>query len=109
MGVGGLHILGCFGNGDVKVQVEAEDCARDEHDEDGESGVFKVGDLDFHWAKFNPPASVFVVWWRLEAHVLPVGGLQIFKVVGFVKVEGFEVFSEDDNGVTDEEVCKMGG
>ena len=87
--MGGFHVFGGAGDGDVEVQIEAEDCPRDEYDEDGESGVLKVGDLNFHRAELHTPADVCVVWRRLEAHVLPVCGLDVFEVVCFIEVEGF--------------------
>lgn len=41
--------------------------------------------------------------------MLPVGALQVLEVVRLGEVEGFEVFGEDDDGVADEEVCKVRG
>ena len=41
--------------------------------------------------------------------MLPICRLQIFEMVGFVEVKGFEVFGEDDYGVADEEVGEVGG
>ena len=71
-GVGGFHVLGGEGDGDVEVQIEGEDSAGDEDNEDCESGVFEVCDLDFHWAELDAPASVFVGWRRFKPNVLPV-------------------------------------
>jgi hypothetical protein len=39
--------------------------------------------------------------------MLPISGLEVFEVVSFGEVESFQVFSKDDEGVTDEEVGKM--
>ena len=41
--------------------------------------------------------------------MLPIRRLQILEVIGFIEVELVKVFGEDDEGVTDEEVGKMGG
>lgn len=41
--------------------------------------------------------------------MLPVGGLKIFKVVSFVEIKCLEIFGEDNNGVTDEQMREMGG
>lgn len=107
--MGGLHVVGSTGDRDVEVKIEAKDRPRDQYDKDGESGILKIGDLDFHGPELDAPARVFVMWWRLEAHVLPICGLKVFEVVGFIEVEVLEVFSEDDNGITDEQVGKVGG
>lgn len=103
----GLHVLVCFGDGDVEVEVEAEDGASDEDDEDGEGGVFEVCDLDFHGSEFDPPAYVIVWWWRLEADVLPVCGLEVFEMVGLSEIELLEVFGEDYDGIADEKMSEM--
>lgn len=41
--------------------------------------------------------------------MLPVCGLDIFEVICSVGVEDFEIFGEDDDRVTNEEVGEMGG
>jgi hypothetical protein len=37
--------------------------------------------LDFHGTEFDAPAYVRAWWWGFKAHVLPVCGLEVFKVV----------------------------
>ena len=81
-----FHVLGRARDGDVEVEVEGEDGTGDEDDEDGEGRVFKVSDLDFHGAKLNTPTYRVVGRRRLEAHVLPISGLQILKVICFAEV-----------------------
>lgn len=104
-----LHVLVDAQDGDVEVEVEAKNNAGDEDHEDGKGGVFKIGNLDFHGAELDAPSNRVVGGWRLEAHVLPVGGLYVFKVVGFGQVEGLKVLVEDDDGVADEEVREVIG
>lgn len=106
-GVGRLHVLVDALDGDVKVEVEGKDGAGDEDDEDGEGSVLKVGHLDLHGAELYPPADVVVGGRRLEAHVLPVGRLEVLKVVRLFEVQPLEVLGEDDDWVADEEVGKM--
>lgn len=65
--------------------------------------------MDFHGAEFDAPADVAVGRGRFEAHVLPVGGLEVLEMVGFGEVEGLEIFSEDDDRVADEEVGEVCG
>lgn len=84
--VGRLHVLVDFDDGDVEVEVEGQDGAGDEHDEDGEGGVLKIRDLDLHGAEFDAPPDVVVGRRRLEAHVLPVGRLDVLKVVRLAHV-----------------------
>jgi len=103
-----LHVLGCLGNRNVEVQVEAEDRSGDQNEEDRKGGVLIIGNLDLHGTKLDTPANVVAWWWRLETHVLPVGGLQILEMIDFVKVKLLEVFSEDNNGIADEEMCEVG-
>ena len=84
--VGGLHVLSAKRDGDIKIQIKAKDGTSDENEEDSEGSIFKVGDLNFHGSEFNPPAGVFIVRGRFEAHVLPVGGLKVFEMIGFVQI-----------------------
>ena len=104
-----LHVLVRFRDRDVEVKIEGKDGTRDQHDEDGESGVLEVRDLDFHGSELNAPANIASSWRRLEADVLPVCRLQVLEMVGFSKVQLFEIFGEDDDGVPDEEVGKVSG
>lgn len=86
-----VHVLRRTRDGQVEVQVEAEDRACDEHDEDGKGCILKVGHLDLHAAKLDAPAGHVVTGarrGRLEAHVLPVCRLQVLKVVGRGEVQG---------------------
>jgi hypothetical protein len=39
--------------------------------------------------------------------MLPVCGLKVFEMVGFGEIEFFEIFGEDDNWISDEEVGEM--
>jgi len=99
-----LHILFHFGNRNVKVQTKRENDASHKDDENCKSGIFKIGDLDFHGSEFDAPANV-ASWRRwFEAHVLPVCGLEVFKVVGINEVVLVYGFVEDDEGGADEEV-----
>ena len=86
-GVSCFHVLGCSLDGDVEVQVETENGTSNKDDENTESGIFEIGHLHFHRAELDSPTDVSLVWrWWLEAHVLPVGRLQILKVVCLVEI-----------------------
>lgn len=104
-----LHVLGRARDGEVEVQIEAEYGARGEDDEDGKGRVLEIRQLDLHAAELDAPAGGEGGGGRLEAHVLPVCGLQVLEVVGAGEVEGLQVFGEDDDGVADEEVGEVGG
>ena len=41
--------------------------------------------------------------------MLPIGGLQVLKMVGLCEVQRLEILCEDDNGVSDEEMSKVRG
>lgn len=105
--VGRLHVLADFGDGDVKVQVEAENGTSDQHDENGESGVFKIRHLDLHRSKFDSPSGIFVVGRWFESHMLPVRGLKILEMVGLVQIESLQILVEYDDWIPDEEMRKM--
>jgi hypothetical protein len=119
--LGALHIDVDLGNGNIEVGAEAEDGAGEEDDEDGEGGVLKVGELDFHRSELDPPADVAVGRRWLEAHCLPVGRLDVLcarffsndvdcqrpthlEVIGRDIVVLIEGLGEDDDGIADEEV-----
>lgn len=104
-----LHVLRRLHDRDIKIQLEAQDRSRDEHDKDRKSCVLKIRHLDLHRPELDPPADIGVGGGRLEADVLPVCGLEVFEVVGFGEVEVFEVLGEDDEGVADKEVGEVGG
>ena len=107
--VGRFHVLGGARYGDVEVEVEREDGAGEEDDEDGEGCVFEVGHGDLHAAELDTPADVGIGWGRLEAHVLPICGLDVLEVVRARGIQGFEIFVKDDDGITDEEVGEVRG
>ena len=107
--VGCFHVFGCERYGKVEIQVEAENGAGDEDDEDGKGGILKVGHLNLHGPKLDAPSSVLVGRGRFEAHVLPVGALKVLKVIGLGEIKLFEVFSKDDQWISDEEMGKMSG
>lgn len=104
----GFHVFRGALDGDVEVQVEAEDCASDEHDEDAKRCVFEIGQLHLHRPELDSPADVTSVWWwGLEPHVLPVRRLEILEVVCLAKIEVLEVLGENHQRVSDEKVCEV--
>jgi len=78
-----FHVFGHANYWDVEVQVKGEDGAGDEDDEYGEGRIFEVSDLDLHGPEFDAPTDVVIGRGWLEAHVLPICGLEIFEMVGF--------------------------
>lgn len=106
-GVSSVHVLSGEGNRDVKVQIEAKDGAGNEDNENGECSVLVIGDLDFHGTELDAPARIFIVRRRFEAHMLPVGRLEVLEMIGLVQIEFLEVLGEYYNRVTDEEVGEV--
>lgn len=97
-----------LGDGNIKVGVEAEDGTGNENDKDGKGRVLKVSHLNLHAAELDSPANrASLRWWRLEAHGLPVGRLQVLKVVGTLIVVHVQQLLKDDQGVADEKMCDM--
>lgn len=106
-GVRRVHVLGDAGNGNVEVEIKRENGTGDEHDKDAKGGVFKIRQLNLHRAELDAPANVGAGGRRLEAHVLPVGRLEILKMVRRAQVEALEIFIVNDNRVADEQVGKV--
>lgn len=107
--VRGLHVLCGPWDGDVEIQVEAQDGAGHEHDEDTKRRVLEVGDLDLHAAELDAPANIRVWRGRLEAHVLPIRALDVLEVVAALGIERLEVLGENDQRVPDEQVREVRG
>lgn len=106
--MGCLHVLGRALDGNVEIEIETQNGPGDQHDEDAEGCVFEIRDLDLHGAELDSPANIVLPRWRwLESHVLPVGGLEVLKVIYFVQVELFQIFREDDQWIANEEVCEV--
>ena len=82
-----FHVFCGTRYGYVKVEVEGKNGARKENDEDREGSVLKIGHGDFHAAELDAPAYNRVRCWRFETHVLPISGLDVFKVVGPRRIE----------------------
>lgn len=104
-----LHVLADLRNRDIEIQIVAKNRAGNKHDKHRERRVLKICDLNLHRSELDAPSDIDTCGWGLEAHVLPVCGLEVLEVVGFGEVEGFEVFGEDDDGVADEEVGEVSG
>lgn len=102
-----FHILRHPRDWDVEVEVEGEDCPGDEDNKDGEGGILKVSDLNLHWSELDTPADLRANWRGFEAHMLPVGGLKVFKMVSLVEIEFLEIFVEDDNGIANKQVGEV--
>lgn len=108
--MGCFHVLCGALNWNVEIEIETQNGSSDQHDEDAEGGVFKVRDLNFHGAELDSPANVVLSDWRwLESHMLPVGGLNVLKVIDFVQIELFQILREDDQWVANKEVREVCG
>ncbi|TYZ59724.1 hypothetical protein PybrP1_006636 [[Pythium] brassicae (nom. inval.)] len=112
--VRGLHVLVHARERDVEVQVECEDHAREQRDKDRERRVLKVRELDLHGPELGAPANVRRRGAvrargrgrrrRLPAHSLPVGRLDVLKVVRFARVVEVQALLVDHERVPDEQV-----
>mmetsp|Transcript_23032 Transcript_23032/g.74589 ORF Transcript_23032/g.74589 Transcript_23032/m.74589 type:complete len:208 (-) Transcript_23032:1499-2122(-) len=108
--VGLAHVGVDGGQRHVEVEVEVEDDPRDKYDEDGEGGILKVGQLHLHRPELGAPADVRVarercLWRRrLPADGLPVGRLDVLKVVCLGVVVQLDALAVNDERITDEEV-----
>ncbi|KAI6752844.1 hypothetical protein HG530_013596 [Fusarium avenaceum] len=102
-----LHVLVDLLDGDVEVEVKRQDRACHQNHKDGESSILKIRDLDLHGTELDSPADAVVGRRRLKAHVLPVSGLNVLKVIRLAQVQLLKVFFKDDNRVSNEEMGKM--
>jgi hypothetical protein len=76
-----LHILGDSRDRNVEIQIEGQNGTGDQDEENAEGSILEIGYLDFHWTKLDTPSNIGATRRWLETHVLPIGGLQVFKVV----------------------------
>jgi hypothetical protein len=76
------HVLVHEGQRHVEVEVEKEDDTREENGEDGEGRILKVCELHLHRAQLHAPPYVGShEGGGLPPHALPIGALQILKVL----------------------------
>ena len=62
--------------------------------------------------ELHPPSNLVSWWGRLEPHGLPVGGLDVFKVINIVLIIVavlLDLILKKTDGVPDEQVCHMLG
>lgn len=94
-----------LGDGDVKVGVEGEDGTGNKDNKDRKGSVLKVRQLDLHRPELDTPSNwASLGGWGLEPHRLPVGALQVLKVIRALVVVNVQQLVEDDQGVTDKEM-----
>ena len=104
-----FHAFLDFADGNIKVETEREDYSSDKDDEDREGGVFEIGELDLHRPEFDTPANIGARWGRFKTHVLPVCGLEVFKMVIVYSVVLIDCFVEDNEWGSNKEMCNMVG
>ena len=102
-----LHVLCHLTDGNVEVEIEAEDGSSDEHQEDRKGGVLKIRHLNLHRSKFDAPSCVGIRWRWLEAQMLPIGRLKVLEMIRLVEIEVLQVLLEDDERVANEQMGKM--
>ena len=107
LAVGALHVLIHLADGDQEVELVGEDDARQEHHEADDGGVLKVGELHLAGPELHTPADVATGGWRLEAHRLPVGRLDVLKMVHVDRVILMHLLREERDGLTDKQVSHV--
>lgn len=106
--VGRAHVHRNKGHRDGEEEVELLDGLGEKGGECGEGGVLECAELDIHCAKFRAPSDFVLAGWRgLEAHGLPIRGLDVFEVDAGLAVVDVDHLIEDDKRVADEEVSEV--
>ena len=97
--LGPLHVLVDIRDGDQEVVLVAEQDSGQDDDEAADGGVLKVGQLELARPELDPPANLGVGRRRLEPHRLPVGRLDVFKVVRVRLALGMNLLTKQRHGV----------
>ena len=76
------HVVVNLGYRHVEVEPLRRDGAREQHDKDGVRGVLEISQVQLHRAELDAPVDVVLLRRRdFEAHGVPVGGLEVLKVI----------------------------
>lgn len=91
-----------------QVQIEGKYDARQEHSKDRVRCILKVGQRDLHWSELGAPSNAFLLGrWCLESDGVPIGGLDVLKVICVNIIVQLYSFLETDHWVTDEQVSNV--
>ena len=74
-----LHVLVHLRDRQIKVEILAQYGPGEEDDEDGKSGVLKIGHLNFHWSELDSPTDRRPDRGWFEPDGLPICGLYVLK------------------------------
>ena len=96
-----------LGDWHVEVEVETDNRPCEQYDEDGERRVLKVCPLHFHTPKLDSPPDRRIDGRGLEPDRLPVGRLDVFKVVHGRLVVLVYRLAELNQRITNEQVGDM--
>mmetsp|Transcript_7613 Transcript_7613/g.17500 ORF Transcript_7613/g.17500 Transcript_7613/m.17500 type:complete len:433 (-) Transcript_7613:168-1466(-) len=94
------HVCLHHRHGNVEVELERKDGARQQHNKHRMHCVVVLGERDVHRSELHPPADRVAGRGRLEANGVPVGALEILKVITFSLVVNLrEALLEHDQRV----------
>mmetsp|Transcript_14707 Transcript_14707/g.25440 ORF Transcript_14707/g.25440 Transcript_14707/m.25440 type:complete len:302 (+) Transcript_14707:907-1812(+) len=96
-----------FGKRHVQIEVVRKNDARNQHYKDGQRGILKVSELDIHGAELDAPSDIRIQRRRFEPHTVPVGALNVFKVVHVLGIVQIDLFTVNDERVANEQVSHM--
>lgn len=102
-----LHVLVHERQRHVKVDRERQNHTRKQNNKHGKRSVLKVRHLDLHRTELDTPPNVPAQGWWLEPHRLPVGRLQVFKVVDGRLVVEIQHLGKDDKRIANKEVSNV--
>ena len=80
--------------------LETEYGTGEQHDEADDGRVLEIGELQLARPELHPPADGRVGRGRLEAHGLPVGGLNVLEVVRLRRVVLVHLLAEEGHRVS---------
>lgn len=105
-----LHVDVNLGKGHKHVQRVRKHDTRQQDHKDHDCRILKVSHLQVARPELYAPSNLVGAWGRrLEAHSLPVGGLDVLEMIRCLGIIDVESLIVDDKRIADKQMSKMAG